>query len=112
MAITSADKELKKLKKIFKCIPEDKLATVSGLIEDAAFMVEQLSILREHISANGWSDSYKNGANQFGKKSSPEADAYIKLQKSYQSTVKQLLDLLPDESQENAAAELMSFVNR
>ena len=112
MAITSADKELKKLKRIFKCIPEDKLATVSGLIEDAAFMVEQLSILREHIAANGWSDSYKNGANQFGKKSSPEADAYIKLQKSYQSTVKQLLDLLPDDSQENAAAELMSFVNR
>lgn len=112
MATTTAEKEVKKLKKIFKVVQPNKLETVTGLIEDAGFMVEQLSILREYLQANGWSDTYQNGATQFGKKSSPEADAYIKLQKSYQSTVKQLLDLLPDENQESAAADLMSFVNR
>ena len=75
-------------------------------------MAEQLEILRAHITENGWSEEYKNGENQFGKKSSVEADAYIKIQKSYASTIKQLTDLLPEQTETTAGAEIMAFLNK
>lgn len=101
MANFESKKELAKLKKIFADIPKDRQELVAGLITDASFMAEQLEILREHITKNGWSEPYKNGANQFGKKSSAEGDAYIKLQKLYAQVVKQLQDQLPQKSESN-----------
>lgn len=90
-------KEKRKLNTIIKNIPKDKKKLVEGLIADAAFMAEQLEKLREIITENGWSEEYKNGANQFGKKTSVEADMYVKVQKSYAATIKQLTDFLPEE---------------
>ena len=104
-------KELKKLKSIVKNIPKDKKKIVEGLIADAAFMAEQLEILRDHIAEYGWSEEYQNGANQKGKKSSVEADSYIKMQKSYAAVIKQLTDLLPTEDENAAKDEIMAFLN-
>lgn len=109
--IFRADKELKKLKKIVELLPEDKKKITEGLIADAAFMAEQLELLRAHIMEHGWSDTYQNGANQFGKKNSVEADSYLKLQKSYASTIKQLTDLLPDQAETAAGTDIMAFLN-
>jgi flagellar biosynthesis/type III secretory pathway protein FliH len=111
-AVFSAANELKKLKLIAEALPEDKQKVTEGLIADAAFMAEQLEKLRAHITENGWSEGYQNGANQFGKKSSVEADAYVKVQKSYASVIKQLTDLLPEQSETTAGAEIMSFLNK
>ena len=55
---------------------------------------------------------YMNGANQFGKKSSVEADAYVKIQKSYASVIKQLTDLLPDSIETAAGTEILDFLNK
>ena len=110
--VFSAAKELKKLKLIADLLPDDKQKITEGLIADAAFMAEQLEILRAHITENGWSEEYKNGENQFGKKSSVEADAYIKIQKSYASTIKQLTDLMPEQTETTAGAEIMAFLNK
>lgn len=110
--VFDAARELKKLKAIVEALPEDKKKISEGLVADAAFMAEQLEILRKHITKNGWSESYQNGANQFGKKSSVEADAYVKVQKSYASVIKQITDLLPVKEETTAGAELMAFVNR
>lgn len=104
-------KELKKLGVIAAALPEDKRKITEGLVADAAFMAEQLEKLRAHITENGWSEEYKNGENQFGRKSSVEADAYIKIQKSYASTIKQLTDLLPDQTETAAGTEIMAFLN-
>ena len=98
MSAFNATKEKKKLENIIKDIPEDKKKLVEGLIADASFMAEQLEVLRVYIAANGWSESYQNGANQFGKKTSVEADMYVKVQKAYASVIKQLTDFLPDTS--------------
>ena len=111
-AVFSAAKELKKLKLIAEALPEDKQKVTEGLIADAAFMTEQLEKLRLHITEHGWSEEYQNGANQFGKKSSVEADAYVKVQKSYASVIKQLTDLLPEQSETTAGAEIMTFLNK
>ena len=95
MAIFDAKKEKKKLDNIIKDIPEDKKKLVEGLIADASFMAEQLEVLRNYISKNGWSEPYQNGANQYGKKTSVEADMYVKVQKAYSSVIKQLTDFIP-----------------
>ena len=110
--VFNAAKELKKLKLITEMLPEDKRKITEGLVADAAFMAEQLEKLRSHITENGWSEEYKNGENQFGKKSSVEADAYIKVQKSYASVIKQLTDLLPEQSETTAGTEIMAFLNK
>lgn len=107
----SSKKELTKLKKIVAALPADKERITEGLVADAAFMAEQLEILREHIQENGWSEEYQNGANQFGKKTSCEADAYIKIQKSYAAVIKQLTDLLPKQEENVAGSDILSFLS-
>ena len=109
--VFNCEKELKKLKLIAENLPEDKRKVTEGLIADAAFMSEQLEILRKHIAENGWSEEYQNGANQFGRKSSVEADAYVKVQKSYASVIKQLTDLLPETDETTAGAEITAFLD-
>ena len=108
-------KELKKLNNIISAIPEDKKKLVEGLIADASFMAEQLEVLREYISEHGWSEEYKNGENQFGKKTSVEADTYLKMQKSYAAVIRQLTDFLPDNKQDaigKAGESLAAFVGK
>lgn len=100
MAVFSATKEKKKLDNIIKSIPDDKKKLVEGLIADASFMAEQLEVLRDYITKNGWSEAYQNGANQFGKKTSVEADMYVKVQKAYSAVIRQLTDFIPEKIDE------------
>ena len=108
-----SSKEKKKLNSIIKGIPDDKKKLVEGLIADASFMAEQLEVLREHILENGWSEKYQNGANQFGRKTSVEADMYVKVQKAYSSTIRQLTDYLPETKPEKdeRREELLKIIN-
>lgn len=110
MKIFDSVKEKKKLEGIIKGIPEDKKKLVEGLIADASFMAEQLEVLRQHIIENGWSEEYQNGANQRGKKTSVEAEMYVKVQKSYASIIRQLTDFLPSDSKNNKDDELLEFL--
>ena len=109
----SAKNEKKKLQLIVSNLPEELQKITEGLVEDASFMAEQLEKLRTHIDANGWSETYQNGANQSGKKTSVEADSYIKLQKSYAAIIKQLTDLIPrNDEVSSAATEIMDFLGK
>lgn len=102
--------ELDKLRDIFKDIDEDKRGIVDRLIENAAFMSEELTKLQEYIREHGCTEEYQNGANQFGKKKSSEVDVYNTMIKNYSSVIRQLIDLLPTKSKE--ADELLSFIKR
>lgn len=110
MAVFNATKEKKKLEKIIQDIPEDKKKLVEGLIADASFMAEQLEVLRTYIAKNGWSEEYQNGANQRGKKTSVEADMYVKVQKAYQSIIRQLNDFIPNDRTQKSD-ELLDFMS-
>ena len=110
MATFSAAKEKKKLDKIVKALPEDKKKLAEGLIADASFMAEQLEVLRDYIAKNGWSEAYQNGANQFGKKTSVEADMYVKVQKNYAAIIKQLDNMLPKNGT-GESDELLDFLS-
>lgn len=100
--------EMRKLKRIFKEIPENKKKIVEKLIDNAAFMAEQLEHLQEDIQEKGYISEYQNGENQWGTKKAPEVEIYNTTIKHYSGVIKQLLDLMP-ETDENAVDELALF---
>ena len=68
-------------------------------------------LAKEKIKENGWAEDYQNGENQRGRKTTVEGDNYIKLQKLYASTIKQLTDQLPAPTETAApGASIMSFI--
>ena len=108
--VKNKSKELEKLKKIFKDIEPGKRQTVEKLISNAAFMAESLDELQEIIREKGYIEEYKNGANQSGFKKCSEVDIYNTMIKNYSSIVKQLIDILPDESK-GGGDELLEFIS-
>ena len=81
------NKELKKLNKIFKNISKDKKDLVQKLIKSAAFMTVELTKLENYISIHGVSETYQNGENQYGTKTSTEASVYNTMIKNYTSII-------------------------
>lgn len=106
----NSTKEKEKLDNIVSNMPANKVELMQGLIADASFMAEQLEILRNHITVNGWSEQYKNGQNQYGKKESVEAAAYHKTLKLYTTVIKQLSDQIDKTIDNNTNDELLEFL--
>lgn len=79
-----------------------------NLLDKAEFMASELAKLQEIIKVKGWTEPYKNGANQHGLKKSSEGDIYNTLIKNYISTMKQLNDILP--AQDEAHDALIDFL--
>ena len=105
-------KELTKLKRIFKNIEKDKQRTCEKLIENAAFISEQLDLLILDIQQNGYVSEYQNGENQYGTKKSPAVEIYAQFIKQYTVIIRQLIELLPKGEQTAAKDELEEFLNR
>ncbi len=103
------DRELKKLKRIFKNIDKQRKDIVEHLIVNAAFMAVQLEELQEHIEEYGCTEEYRNGENQYGKKKSSEVEVYNVMVKNYTTVIKQLLELLPA-STKAEKDELLEFL--
>ena len=108
--VKRTSKELNKLKKIFKDIEPGKQKVVEKLISNAAFMAESLDDLQETIREKGFVEEYHNGANQSGVKKCSEVEIYNTMIKNYSSIIKQLVDLLPNESRNNGD-ELLDFIS-
>lgn len=104
-------KEKNKLKRIFSQIPDDRKKMVENLLENAAFMAITLSDLQISINENGPTSEYKNGANQFGIKKSPELEAYNIMIKNYATVMRQLMDLLPAGASKDEAGVLEFIKN-
>lgn len=106
--------EKKKLLKILSKIDENLIKICDSLLENVAFMSVLLDDLVKTIKAQGVKEVYKNGRNQFGYKESVESQSYNKYMKSYQSSMKLLIDMLTkDESSNgNEAEELKEYFAR
>lgn len=100
-------KEKTRLRGIFKNLDENKKKLVTPLIEKAAFMSIELDALQQSIQENGWTMEYQNGANQWGKKRSAEADTYISLSKNYAAVIKQLTELVPPAERKKSRLALL-----
>lgn len=100
--------ELARLSDVYKVLPPNTLAIVMPLLENAAFMKVTLDDLQEVINANGCSDDYQNGANQFGKKASADLQAYNSLIKNYNTVNDRLEKLLPPEQRKSRLREMQN----
>lgn len=90
-------KEVARLKRIFKGIDDNKKKLVFTTIDDVAFMTITMQDLREQIIRTGTTCEYKNGANQYGTKQSPDAQLYLQLSQKQTQAMKILVDCLPKE---------------
>lgn len=88
-------REVARLKKLFKGIDENKKKLVFTTIDDVAFMTITMQDLRERIVRDGTTCEYKNGANQYGIKQSPDAQLYLQLSQKQTQAMKILVDCLP-----------------
>lgn len=95
-----AAKKYRILKNTFKNLPKEKQKIAEDLIKNAAFMATTLEDLQKEINQNGTTEEYKNGANQTGRKPSSAATIYNKMLPSYNSCIRNLMALLPKESEE------------
>jgi len=94
--------EKSRLAKVFKNLDKNKLTTVQSLINNAAFMAITLEDLQKVINEYGISEEYKNGANQYGKKQSPEVEVYIAMTRNYTAIIKELVALAPVAERKNS----------
>ena len=104
-------KELTKLTNIFKNLSPDKQKLAEGLKNQAAFMVSTLAELQEILNNDGAVEMFEQGAQKMLREH-PAAKTYNAMVKNYNSTMKQLFDLLPDDKGKDPADELMDFVKK
>ena len=95
-------KEIKKLAKIFSGIDGNKRQTVEHLIEMAAFMAISLAEYQDIINAEGYTEEYQNGKNQYGRKQSEAVKSHIAMMKNYSAVIKQLLEMVPPEQKKES----------
>src|SRR5699024_4469487 len=85
---------MKRLNLLFENIPKDKKGVVQSLIDSASFQTVILNRLEKHIAEHGTTSEYQNGANQWGKKRSPEVEVYNSMLKNQMGIIRQLTDLI------------------
>ena len=103
------NKEIKRLKELFKKMDETKLKLAEKLIENAAFMSVTLDELKEDIRDNGVKEEYCNGENQYGYKESVESKNYNTMIKNYMNIIKQLNDMMPEDKKVDTGNEFLKF---
>lgn len=89
-------KEINRLRKLYKDLPQDSLHMVEGLIVEAADLRIRLEDIRKDLDENGYDEMFSQSPNQEPyERERPQARRYVALNKNYQSIMKQLGDYLP-----------------
>lgn len=101
-------KEVRKLKKLFKVLDEDRKSLAEKLIQKAAFMEVALNELQKKVAEEGTIILTVNGNGFEVKTENPALKSYNTTIKNYSTVMKQLADLLPDDAEE--VDELMIHV--
>lgn len=90
------NKEIRRLKRIYKELPKDTLMVVEGLIVEAADLRVRLEDIRKDLDENGYDEMFSQSENQEPyERERPAARRYIAMNKSYQTIMKQLGDYIP-----------------
>ena len=100
-------KEKARLLELFADLEPNKLQTCMALIDRAAFITVSLEDIEAQLNDIGWTEYYQNGVKQSGWKKSAAADVHISLTKNLNTTIKQLLELVPPAKQRSKLEELM-----
>ena len=103
-------KEERRLKKIFKEYSTEINSLAKPLITSCAFMYAEIKEAEMQIQKNGSVELYMNGKNQWGKKKSASVEVHNILINNYTKVIKQLIDLLPKKSVNQALEEFGEFL--
>ena len=104
-------KELTRLKKIYKNLPEDKLETSKKLIERIAFMLVNLEEMESRINADGLLVEMSQGKYSI-ERAHPLLAQYNAMVKNYCAAIKQLNEFLPPAEADEAGKALMLFATK
>lgn len=96
------NKEITRLRRIYKEMPKDTLLVVEGLIVEAADLRVRLEDVRKDLDENGYDEMFSQSENQEPyERERPAARRYIAMNKSYQTIMKQLGDYIPKKTVES-----------
>lgn len=101
----------KKIKRLFKELPAEKMQFAEGLIYQFAVVSVTLERLANEINNGDLIEDFVQGAQKLRRKS-PALKSYNSTVKSFATLSKSLLDLLPEKEQKQAGNELMSFITK
>jgi hypothetical protein len=104
-------KDIKQLRKLIKIVPDDRKQIAEKLIKELAFIDKTLEDLKDAVEENGAIDVFKQGTQEFLRES-PALKAYNTTIQRYSLLFKQLTELLPKQTQENADSALYNFIRR
>ena len=101
----------KKIKRLFKELPAEKMQFAEGLIYQFAVASVTLERLADEINNGDLIEDFVQGAQKL-RRESPALKSYNSTVKSFATLSKSLLDLLPEKEQKQAGNELMSFITK
>lgn len=101
----------KKIRKLFRELPKDKMQFAEGLIFQFAVTTVTLERLVDEINNSDVIENFKQGAQEL-RRENPALKSYNTTIKSFTALSKSLLDLLPETTQKQAGESLMNFVTK
>lgn len=101
----------KKIKKLFRELPPDKVQFADGLIAQFAVTSVTLERLADEINNGELIEDFVQGSQKL-RRETPALRSYNATIKSFTTLSKALLDLLPEKAQKQAGNELMSFITQ
>ena len=101
----------KKIKKLFRELPPEKMQFADGLIQQFAVTSVTLERLVEEINSGELIEDFKQGSQEL-RRENPALKSYNVTIKSFTALAKSLMDLLPEKTEKKAGEELMSFITR
>ena len=91
--------EIKRLTEIYKGLPPKQFALAQGLIAEAARLRVRLDKLWEDLTENGEVEMFSQSENTDPyERERPASRIYTATNKSYQSIIKQLNDMIPKDA--------------
>ena len=109
--ISEKDKELRRIKKLFKEMPDNWKKVNEKLFIRAANMAVFLSEMEEKLATEGLIVSMPQGDYEI-ERAHPLLQQYNSMVKNYNATIKQLSEALPPAAAETAGSTLMKFVTK
>ena len=96
MARVTEKSEIERLTKIYETLPPKQLALAQGLIVQAARIRVRLDELSADINEHGMTEIFQQSekCNAYSR-TRHEAELFVKLDKNYQSVIKQLDGMIP-----------------
>ena len=106
------ENEIKKLRSIYQDIDSDQFKTVEELINRAAYMLATLQDYEKDIDENGYVELFSQSESQTPyERERPVVRLYNTLSKNYQSIIRQLSQLIPNDVK-TADDGFDSFINK